>query len=222
MSLTQTDLIKNKEEFISLLSSVKRQGMDELITWLDEKTDFFIAPGSTAYHMACDGGLCRHSLNVYKAMKMLFGTFKPLALPNKQFNEISDDTMIVCALLHDVCKVNFYKKVTKMWKDDGVAYGSQWKSYYGYSCEDTLPLGHGEKSVILIQNFIKLTCTEMIAIRWHMGNADSGVYMSPYERPALQTANNECPLAVLLQTADYAATYLMEEQTDLRKDNALN
>ena len=38
---------RNKQEFIELLRSTKREGIEDLINWLSEKSDFFEAPSST-------------------------------------------------------------------------------------------------------------------------------------------------------------------------------
>ena len=106
--LTQSDIVNNKERFIKLLSSVHRPGIDDLITWLDEKSDFFTAPSSTVYHGCYEGGLCQHSLNVYDALKKFIDVSKDIALADKQVDNISEESLIIVSLLHDLCKTNFY------------------------------------------------------------------------------------------------------------------
>ena len=59
-----------KEEFLMLLRSVNREGMDELINFI-EKSDFFKAPASTRFHGSYEGGLLEHSLNVLKKVHVL-------------------------------------------------------------------------------------------------------------------------------------------------------
>ena len=54
-----------KEEFIELLKSTNRDGIDKLLAWI-EKSDFYKAPASTRFHGSYEGGLLEHSLNVYK------------------------------------------------------------------------------------------------------------------------------------------------------------
>lgn len=217
--LTNSEIFKNKEEFISLLSKVNRPGIDSLISWLDEKSDFFTAPSSSCYHGAYEGGLCQHSLNVYHALKNAIEMTKTLALPEKQLDNISEETIILVALLHDLCKTNFYQKEIKVFKDDAT---NTWHHYYQYKCVDNFPVGHGEKSVIMAQNFIKLTCTEILAIRWHMGTSDPGVTISTFEKPSYGKAINICPLVVLLSNADNYASFLMEYEFNPKVDNLID
>ena len=49
----------DKEEFISLISGVERNGIPELLQWL-ETTDFYTCPASARYHGSYSGGLLRH------------------------------------------------------------------------------------------------------------------------------------------------------------------
>ena len=222
MVLSQSEILKNQETFTNLLLSTNRPGITDLLGWLETSTDFFRAPSSTNHHGNFDGGLCQHSLNVYKALKKLIEMDNELALSEKHISDITEDTIIIISLLHDLCKVNFYKKDVKMWKDETAPYGSQWKSYYGYVCDDKYPLGHGEKSVIILQNFIKVAPVEAMAIRWHMGMTDPGIYLSPYTKSAMNVSCNDVPIVVLLQQADYMASFLMEKEADLKIDNAIN
>lgn len=217
--LSELQIAENKRIFLDLLNKVNRPGMENLISWLENKSDFFTAPSSTYYHGCYEGGLCQHSLNVYFAMKKLVEQTKDIALPEKQVNNISDETMIVVCLLHDLCKTNFYQKEVKIFKDDSTGI---WHHYYTYKRIDNFPLGHGEKSVIMLQNFIKLSCTEIVAIRWHMGFFDPATTMSPYEHPAYMQANNDCPLLVLLQEADYFASHMMEYMVDQKVENLID
>ena len=91
-----------KEEFLNLLKSVQREGIEKLITYL-EKTDFFKAPASTRFHGNYEGGLLEHSLNVYHLLKE-----KVSQKPYSEVISASDDTIILITLLHDICKTNYY------------------------------------------------------------------------------------------------------------------
>lgn len=219
MKLSSEQILNNKEAFINILKFVNRPGIDKLIDWLENKSDFFIAPSSASFHGAYDGGLCQHSLNVYDAATKLYASAKEFALPEKDMNSITMENIIIASLLHDLCKTNFYKKVTKVFKDDAT---NTWHHYYAYEIEDNFPLGHGEKSVIMAQNFIKLTGNEIVAMRWHMGAFDPGCTISPYEKPALNNSMNTCPLLVVLQSADVMASYLMEGMFDPKKENLID
>ena len=173
-----------KEEFIKLLKETKREGMDKLIEFL-ESTDFFEAPASTRYHGAFKGGLLAHSMKVYEILKTKA--------------EDSDSVKII-ALLHDICKANFYKTDYRNVKKDGV-----WEQVPYYTVDDTIPYGHGEKSVMMITEFIKLTPEEKYAIRWHMGFTEpKEVYGSIGE------AYKKYPIALLTHEADLEATYFYD------------
>ncbi len=149
----------DREEFLQIFRQhVTRPGSEKLLDWLDHKTDFFSAPASTRFHGACTGGLCMHSLNVYHALHDTFFT-----------EGESEESFAICALLHDLCKANYYKAGTRNVKRDVTG---QWEKVPSYSVEDLFPYGHGEKSVFLIERFMKLKVEEAVAIRWHMGGFD--------------------------------------------------
>ena len=186
-----------REEFLQIWHQyVSRPGSEKLLDWLDNKTDFFSAPASTRFHGACDGGLCMHSLNVYDAMMQHFYTEGENA-----------ESYAICALLHDLCKANYYKRGTRNVKNEATG---QWEKVPSYSVEDLFPYGHGEKSVYLIEHFMRLKTAEAIAIRWHMGGFDDAVRGGSF---AVSDAYNSYPLAVKLHIADLTATYLMEQGT---------
>mgnify|MGYP002625169477 FL=1 len=187
----------DRAEFLDIWQQhVTRPGSEKLLDWLDKKTDFFTAPASTRFHGACEGGLCMHSLNVYPALHDPF------------FAEgDSEESFAICALLHDLCKANYYKLGTRNVKNEATG---QWEKAPFYSVEDLFPYGHGEKSVFLIERFMKLKVEEAVAIRWHMGGFDDAVRGGSF---AVSDAYNTYPLAVKLHIADLTATYLMEQGT---------
>lgn len=186
--------VANKEKFINLLLSTNREGIEKFIKWLDG-TDFFTAPASTRFHSNYEGGLCQHSLNVYEI-------FKKKCQDNNV--EMQEDNIIIAALLHDICKANFYVETTRNVKKDG-----KWIQVPYYTVEDKNPLGHGEKSCLILQTFIKLTKEELYCIRWHMGG-----YEPKENLNTVSAAWNMCKPAVLLHTADLEASYLMEEHRE--------
>jgi hypothetical protein len=207
----------NKKEFISILRSTKREGIENLINWLENKSDFFNAPSSTIYHCNYPGGLCQHSLNVYYAAKSFFETYKQLALPEKKLENIKEGNIIISALLHDLCKANFYTPVEKFTKDEKGA----WIKYYSYKIEEKLPLGHEPKSIFIAQTFIKLTGEELCAIMWHMAMSDVGHWLSNYQKPSMQTSFDRIPLSVLIAQADFFASYCMEKEIDQTVENRI-
>lgn len=189
----------NKEEFLQIYNEyVKRQGSQEFLEWL-LKTDFFTAPASTKYHGACEGGLLLHSLNVYKTLR------------ERYFEEgkDSEESFAICALLHDLCKAQFYKVSTRNVKNDVTG---QWEKVPYYTVEDAFPYGHGEKSVFLIERFMRLKTSEAMAIRWHMGGFDDSARGGSF---AISLAYEKYPLAVKLHLADLESTYLKEKNTSI-------
>lgn len=192
----------NSIRFLDLLSSIQRPGVEELIEYL-KNSDFFTSPASTRFHGAYAGGLVEHSLNVYDAISFLYANLvnpesAGLALP-----EISEESLILVALLHDVCKVNTYKEDTKNVKNErGV-----WEQVPYFKREPKLPMGHAGKSLFILQNFIFLTTEEALAIYWHMGAYDTSNY-NTYDE--MSQAYGENLLAFLLHQADMFATYILE------------
>lgn len=187
-----------KEEFIALLKSLQRDGIDKLISYL-EKTDFYKAPASTRFHGNYEGGLLEHSLNVYHMLKE-----KLAQKPFSDYVQVSEETLIIITLLHDICKTNLYTVELRNKKnEDGV-----WVKEPYYTVNDTIPYGHGEKSVMMISKFIELTMEEMYAIRWHMG------FTEPKELyGTIGTVYERYPLAFALHEADLEATYLLESKS---------
>lgn len=182
-----------KEKFIELLRSTKRDGIDELISFL-EKTDFFKAPASTKFHGSHEEGLLEHSLKVYEILDY--------KAKNNVLNlQISDDTIKIVSLLHDICKVNFYKVDYRNAKNSL----GEWEKVPYYTVDDLIPYGHGEKSVMMISEYLKLTPEEKYSIRWHMG------YTEPKELyNTIGAAYKKYPLALLMHEADLESTYFFD------------
>lgn len=197
-SKLQCNITENFKKFEDLLKQVNREGMDQLISFL-RRSDFYHAPASSRYHNSKEGGLCEHSLNVFEILKS-----KSLIEGNR-FNvgwHKDYETIILVALLHDICKTNYYTTEMRNVKKDGA-----WVQVPYYTVNDTIPYGHGEKSVMMIEQFIKLEPFERYAIRWHMG------FTEPKELwGTLGQAMRKCPLVLALHEADLEATYLMEKE----------
>jgi len=187
-----------KEEYINIYNTyIKRDGAKELLEYIS-KTDFFVAPASTTFHSAFEGGLAEHSINVFKRFRsMVMNEYG-----EKYQEKISDESIAICALLHDICKADIYKIDYKNKKVDG-----NWVQVPFYTVEDNLPYGHGEKSVYIINGFLRLTREEAMAINWHMGGFDARVKGGSY---SLSDAFYKFPNAVLFHTSDMIATYLDE------------
>ena len=188
----------NRERFIEIYRrDIKREGADALLSYLmSDACDFFRAPASTRYHGAYEGGLVEHSLNVYdclcdymarKRVKDVYGI------------DYSAESIAIAALLHDLCKTNFYVESTRNVKENGV-----WKSVPYYTIDDRLPYGHGEKSVYIASGYMRLTRDEAFAIRYHMG------FSGPEDANQVGKALEMFPLAFALSVADMEASYFLE------------
>lgn len=186
---------KMKKQYIDLLFATKRKGIDNLIKWI-ETTDFFTAPASTKYHLSKEGGLLEHSLNVYDEL------LKEVVVEGL---DINNSSLVIVSLLHDLCKANYYSVSERNVKKD-----NKWIKEPYYTVNDQFPIGHGEKSVIIIQKYIELTNEEIAAIRWHMGG-----YESKENYSYLSKTFSEYPLALMLHIADLKSTYLKEKDSDI-------
>ncbi len=187
-----------KEKFIEIYKKyIKREGSIELLEYL-KKTDFFVAPASTQFHSAYEGGLCEHSINVYnRFLNSVRNEYGEEYLTDEKM-----ETIAICGLLHDICKIETFKVDYRNKKVDG-----NWVTVPYYMVEDNLPYGHGEKSVYIISGFMRLTREEAMMINWHMGGFDARVRGGAY---GLSEAYYKFPLAVILHTCDMLATYLDE------------
>lgn len=198
----------NIERFEELLKSTNRNGIDNLIEFI-RKSDFYTAPASTRYHSCHEGGLLEHSLNVYDR---LIAKYNDEVWKSKIPAE--KESIIIAALLHDLCKTYYYKtelRNKKIYSDNGSKKDSNgkydWETVPVYIADDTIPYGHGEKSVMMIEQYIKLKPVERYAIRWHMG------FSEPKELwGTLGIAMKKYPLVIAIHEADLEATYLLEKE----------
>lgn len=226
--------MNKRDDIISALQVINRPGIPELIQFLDKESDFFTAPSSTMFHSAYEGGLAEHSWNV----------FDLLVKKNEYYNLMYEySTLAICGLLHDACKINFFKyniedpteaqvkylatltkgkklpsvegPLTKKYVSDLINYyknGGDLPEYTAgsYSVNDQFPIGHGEKSVIVIQKFIQLEDFEALAIRWHMSAFDPGVHFRYPSGYPFGSAMEKSPLVTILFTADFEASNVIE------------
>ena len=203
--------------FEKLMKQVNRNGADKLVAYLKNETDFYKAPASTQFHLSCEGGLLQHSINVLYCLLQKKGN----PLWKEAFNGLTDENLIVMALLHDICKVNCYVAGTKNQKTYdaqkvkdadswAVKHDSMgdfiWETIQVYNYNDTEPLGHGEKSVMMIMRYMSLTEAEMYAIRWHMGYT---VNREDYN--AVSLAMEKHPIVLALHEADLEASKIIEK-----------
>lgn len=198
----------NIERFEHLLKSTSREGIDDLIAFI-RKSDFYTAPASTRYHSCHEGGLLEHSLNVYDRLKAKLDD----EVWKSNLN-VEEDTIIIVSLLHDLCKIYFYTtefRNKKIYSENGTKKDGNgrydWESIQSYTIDDKFPMGHGEKSMFMIERFIRLSKAEAMAIRWHM------LWTEPRENyNSIGKAIQLYPLVLALNEADLEATYLLEEE----------
>lgn len=201
----------NKEEFEQLLRSTEREGIEYVIEDL-EHDGFFEAPASAGHHLNCPGGLCQHSLNTYRAGLMIWEGLG--SLDASVHHEVKKESVILATLLHDVCKTKIYKPTMKKVKNSL----GMWVEQPGYNISyKELPLGHGEKSVVmLLLSGLDLTDDEMMAIRWHMGSF--GLNFNSYEdMRCFDSAKKLTPLVQIVQSADGIAAGILETQVEDRE-----
>jgi hypothetical protein len=190
-----------KEKFIQIYNEhIKREGADKLLEYLlSSSSDFFTAPASARYHSSYEGGLCEHSINVFDC---LVGYLESPHVKEDLKLSYSKESIAIVSLLHDLCKINVYKKGFRNVKDESGA----WKRVDTFEYDDPMPYGHGEKSVYMISPFMKLTREEAFAIRYHMG------YSSTEDPRNVSAAFEMFPLAFALSVADSEATYFIETE----------
>lgn len=192
--------LKAKERFIEIFrSKINRKGSERLLDYL-ESCDFFTAPASTKFHCAYEGGLCEHSLNVYDCLTSYLATDRAKETFGLNFSE---ESVAITALLHDICKINTYVVSTRNVKNDKTGW---WEKVPYYDYNDTLPYGHGEKSVYIVTSFMRLTRDEAMAIRWHMG------FSGGEDVKLIGNALRMYPLALALSIADCEASSFVEER----------
>lgn len=183
---------EDKQNFCRLLRSTERQNVDAVIAEL-ERLGFFEAPASRKDHNSMPGGLLKHSLNVYRVALEISRDMSHL-LPDF---EISDDSLIVASLLHDICKAPRYLNSSQV-------DGEYQKNYYH------LPVGHGEKSVIMLLRLgFEMTDDEILAIRWHMAPWQLALNNTEMVED-FRHAELSCPLVSIIQAADRLDAKILE------------
>lgn len=195
----------NINRFEAEMAKVKRDGVNKLMNYI-RNSDMYTAPASTRFHLSVAGGLLQHSLNVLDAFRESMrknddGTYSYM-VAGKNVATITEESLVVMALLHDICKTNFYTVVMKWRKDKS----NKWEQYETFEVDDKVPYGHGEKSVMMIEEFMKLKPEERYAIRWHMGYTESDIL-------SLNNAIDKYPIIWALHSADTKASHFMESVT---------
>lgn len=182
-----------QETIISLLKSTKIEGIDSLIIAM-EQGGFFTAPCSTRYHLAKDGGLAEHSLNVFRILEKLNETIGA---------DLNYTDMVICALLHDLGKMGDYGKPNYV--ENVLKSGKAPAQPYTTNSELTYE-EHEIRSVIIASRYIPLTEEQTTAILHHnglYGKLDSSYGNHNYD---------SSKLAFLLHTADMYCSRFTEKE----------
>lgn len=134
------DIERNKLTIIDLLQSTNREGIENVLQYLED-SGFYVVPSSKHRHHNWKGGLAQHCLGVY--------------LTAKEHGEgLPGDSLIIAGLLHDICKAR------KLYYDEnGIIHHRHTHIH-----------GHGYRSIKILEECgLELTEEERLAIRWHMG-----------------------------------------------------
>ncbi len=211
--MTNLEIAQQKEEYIKLCREyIHRDGLEDLLAYL-EKSDFYTAPSSTRFHLNEEGGLCRHSMNVFNMAGRIYkhcGIGEAIQNGQSPFKAgISMESLAIATLFHDLCKIGIYSRAEKYRKDAN----GRWETYMTWEFKETFPLGHAEKSLAIISRYMRLTDEEMLAIRWHMGMFDVGENGSS-NRYAFYDATDVSPLVSIVCSADFLASKCMELTTE--------
>ena len=172
-------------QVIYKLEEVNRKGMQDLILFL-VKSDYFTAPASSKYHLATQGGLLEHSINVYN---IFWNKCKALGL------KVNEESAIIAGLLHDICKVNLYIKT-----EDGYEYNEKFNGK-----------GHSELTLKRLESFITLTPLEKAMIKFHMGTFGAFGKYAEYTPEELHEAIKQYPEVQIFASSDMEATQLEEQ-----------
>lgn len=201
---------ENVARFESEWAAVQRPGADAMLNYF-RKSDFYTAPASTRFHLSCEGGLLQHSLNVLDCLRDALRYDRDSKrweywVCGKCVDSITDESAVVIALCHDLCKTNFYTTSLRNQKNDQTG---RWEKVPYYSVDDKMPMGgHGWKSAFLAMKFMPLESVEVYAVRYHMGFSDIGDAAGD-----LRNAIEAHPIIWAVHDADMRASTLLEDRT---------
>ena len=211
--MDRQDIETYKAQFIDLMKSTGRDGVDDLIDMLDEgKMHFFTAPASVNHHLNSDGGLLVHSLNTCKAGLKLREMV--IAMRPELESHLSRESVIIATLLHDICKADIYfPAIKKQRGTDGIwreveSYDINYSNFPRSDRNLPVPL-HGQSERIIHEIYDD----ELLAIRWHMTAWDLPMQSLELTR-CLNVARDEHPLCSLVNLADGIAANLLEWENE--------
>lgn len=187
MAKTNADIIRK------YLMETEREGMADLLDYMAE-IGFLTAPCSGSYHLAKEGGLAEHSVNVLEYADKLASKWLPTEEYKKMFPSI-----VICSLLHDLGKCGDFGKanyVPNKLKSGELSAAKPYKTN-----PDLLYIDHEIRSIKIAAMFIDLTEEEEFAILYHNGMYGNLKY-------AIQ--GKETPLYMIIHFADMWASRVVE------------
>jgi len=173
---------KLKEKVINRKVSFKN-----LMNFIESETEYLKAPASTKFHLSEEQGLLEHSCNVAEKM---------LKIKTSIAQEISEESCVIVALLHDLGKVGMPGNPEYL-KSEG-------KYPYIFNA-DLVFLSVPIRSIYLALPYIELSEEEVQAIVYHDGQ---------YVADNNSVARNEEPLTLLLQYADNWSGFVVEKRNE--------
>lgn len=182
-----------KNKIINLLKSCNRDGISDLINFL-ESSDFFTAPASQYFHANHPSGLAFHSYSLY-TIASAYNKMHKLDIP--------EESIIIASICHDLCKIGNYNLETKYKKDKN----NKWQSYLTYGNNNLSQCQHGPQSALMASRYIKLTEMEEQAICWHM----SSYGQSDVDNRMMNKSMDKHPLVLIIQQADMASAHFYEK-----------
>ena len=178
-----------KDTIVSLLMETGRVGIEDLIDAMEAK-GFFTAPCSGAHHLAHEGGLAEHSLNVFELMLKI-----DLALKSNT----ARDSIILCGILHDLGKAGDYGKPNYV--ENYLKSGKISESKPFVTNPNLLYIPHEIRSIAIAERYTSLTEEEEFAILYHNGM---------YSDLKYSYSGKETPLSLILHFADMWASRVTE------------
>lgn len=179
-----------------------RDGSDTLANFM-LKRDYFTAPASCHFHCAFYGGLAVHSWGVYQALQDLLSSTK---------TEMDEESKYLVTIMHDLCKCQYYRNDQWKWFK-GEESGAKWEKKFQWTIDDKIPLGHGERSLFILQNFVRVSVEEALSIRHHLGFVDQGAHNR--WPSALHLAFQDFPCCVAAHLADFTTALTETEMSFL-------
>ncbi len=185
----------NRYNDLKLLVKDRKEQFDRLMEFVENETSYMIAPASARYHLCCERGLLEHSINVAETMIKLKTTLAP---------EITDESCVIVALLHDLGKAGMPGKPQYL-----VNSPTAKQKQYGYPASvpyrfnnELIYMSVPLRTLYLVLPRLVLSEEETQAIMYHDGQ---------YVDDNKSVATREEKLTLLLQYADNWSSFGIEK-----------